>query len=173
MRAALLVLFAVAVAAAGASPAWAGTASHGCSFTGTVAGTAGTAVGNIATKRTLEGNELWCYRYVAADGTTTITGPRVTAPSMAVWFDADLFQTVTTTARLTVHFCPQGEPVDSSNPLRSCPSVGELDGTEGDALVQDQITRLGPGRVYFVPNVACEAGDTCQIVVQAEGEGAH
>jgi hypothetical protein len=179
MRAVLLGFAAVLIAL----PAYAGTASKGCSFSGTAAGTAGTAVGGGASSMALAANETWCYRYVNADATTTIIGPlRITAPSALITFDPDLFQTVVTTARLIPHFCPQGAAVDTTSAatiFRSCPSMGgangaaSLDGTEGTATTQNASIRVGPGAYYFEISVVCEAGDTCQIAAQAEGEGAH
>lgn len=179
MRAALLALAVMVAPAAG----WAGTASHGCGFTGTAAGTAGTALGGGASKMTLSANELWCFRYVAADATTSIIGPlRITAPSALVTFDPDLFQTVITTARLIPRLCPAAAAVDTTSLAtisRSCLSIGgangnaSLDGTEGPSSSQNAATRVGPGTYYFEISVVAEAGDTAQITVQAEGEGAH
>ena len=180
MRAALFAALVLFVAPA----AWAGTASHGCGFTGTAAGTAGTLGPTSTTKMTLSANELWCYRFVAADAVTTIIGPlRITEPSALISFDPDLFQAgVLSTARVIPRYCPQGAAVDTTSLAtisRSCASIGgangtaSLDGTEGASTVQNMSLRVGPGTYYFEINVVIEAGDTGQIAVQAEGEGAH
>ena len=180
MRAWLLALAILVVPAAG----WAGTASHGCSYTGGVAGTTGTAVGTGATRMTLSADERWCYRYVNADATTTIIGPlRASAPSVTIWFDPDLYQAgVASTARMVPFYCPAGAAVDTTSLAtikRSCPSVGaangtaSFDGTEGASTVQNQSWRYPGGTFYFEINAVCEAGDTCQIAVLAEGEGSN
>lgn len=180
MRAALIALL---MAALWPAAGWAGTSSKGCGFTGTVAGTAGTALGGGAASMTVAANEIWCHRIVAADATTSIIGPlRITAPSALIMFDPDLFQAITTTARLIPRFCPQGAAVDTTSLAtisRSCISIGgangtaSLDGTEGTATTQNSALRVGPGTYYFEISVVIEAGDTGQIAVQGEGEGAH
>lgn len=178
MRAAFLALLVVvAVPVAG----WAGTPSNGCGFSGTAAGTAGTATGSSATSTRISRGDIWCYRFVNADATTTIIGPlNIEATEAIIWFDPDLFQAITTTARLIPHFCPQGAAVNTSsaaNIFLSCPGIGgagtaaSLDGTEGPDGTQNQAKRVGPGHYYFEISAVCEAGDTCQIAVKAEDAG--
>ncbi len=178
MRMLLVATLLVLLPAAG----WAGTASHGCGYTGTVAGTAGTALGGGATKKVVAANERWCYRFVNADATTTIVGPlTVTSPSAVVLLDADLFQAgVASTVRVIPRVCSAGAAVDATSLAtisRSCESVGgslsnvSLDGTPGPAGTQNMAVRVGPGVYYFEINAVCETGDTCQIAVQGEGAG--
>jgi hypothetical protein len=175
VRAALLALLILAMAPA----AWAGESSHGCSYTSEAAAADGTASGGGASKRTITANEVWCYRFIAGDGTHNTATIQITAASAVIYFDPDLYQTVTTTARVIPHYCPHGAPTDTSNPLRSCPSIGgangntSLDGTAGPDTTQNQAIRVGPGTYLFEISAACEAGDTCQIAVKGEGEGAY
>lgn len=158
---------------------WAGVASYGCGYTGGSAGVIGTATGSNPTKTTIDNDSLWCFRFVNADATTTIVGPvRVQASSALITFDPDLYQTVTTTARLIPRMCPLGAAVDTTSLAtisRSCLSIGgangaaSLDGTEGSASTQNAAIRVGPGTYYFEINAVCEAGDTCQVSVKGEG----
>ena len=158
---------------------WAGTASFGCQFTGTVAGTAGTATGSSPTKTVVGNTDTWCFRYVNADATTTIVGPiKVTAPSALVTFDPDLFQTVITTARVVPYMCPQIAALTLTTLAtikESCISIGgaganlDLNGTEGPSSSQNASVRVGPGTYYFEISVVCEANDTCQVAIKGEG----
>jgi len=159
-----------------AAPGWAdvGSWAYGCKFT-TPTGT--TAVNSE--RFDVSDYSVGCYRWTDADGAGTQNAPlapngvltpvQVTAQSALICFDPDILQAVTTTARVIPHHCPAGFIADTANPLRSCISLGELVGTEGDAATQDTCVRVGPGAYIFEVSVECATGDTCQISVKAEG----
>lgn len=164
-----------------ASAANAGTWALNCAYT-TLTGT--TASRPAEQVFSIDEFGLACYRYANADSTHnapqnsagTLVGVKVTAQSALVCFDPDILQAVTTTARLIPHYCPHGTIADTSNPARSCPSIGgangnaSLDGTEGTATSQNSCLRVGPGLYYFEASVACESGDTCQVTIKGEGK---
>ena len=128
-----------------------------------------------------------CYRYQLASGAHSapqnaagvITPVAITAQTALICFDPDILQTITTTARVIPHHCPQSfiaDPTSAATALRSCVSLGgangaaSLDGTEGTATTQNACVRVGPGSYYFEISAGCEAGDTCQVSVKGEGK---
>lgn len=155
-----------------ASPAFAGAWSKNCQFSGTTAGVVGTAL-KPETNPVIGAGARGCYRYISTD-TGDYGYVTVSSESALLCFDPDLFDTATSAARLIPHFCPQGGPVDTANPLQSCIAMGgasantNLDGTEGPPASQNACMTIGTGVYIFETSVDCAGGDTCQISIQGQ-----
>jgi hypothetical protein len=165
----------------------AGTWAYNCTFTtptGTTATRPATTLPQDMPLFAIDNYQRACWRFANADGAHnapqtsggTLVPVTVTAQSAIICFDPDILQTVTTTARVIPHRCPQGFFADPANPARSCQSTGgengaaSLDGTEGTRTSQNSCIQVGPGAYYFEISVAAEAGDTAQISIEGEGK---
>lgn len=116
-------------------------------------------------------NDLACWTYDAADGVPSdAESPvfRITANSAVVCFDPDVRDNTTNAGRLTLFHCYAGKVGRAAQPTNTCQSMGELDGTEGDAATQNACIRVGPGAYYAEGNVDCVAGALCRMTVKGE-----